>query len=84
MQRLAFVLEDFLPSHVLCIEDAAFGRTVHMLHQVARQGAGQQCILLLDKGAGRCVGQVFDGLAPQDRQFASPRIVRAKQAIGLR
>ncbi|MNI76746.1 hypothetical protein D3C73_1329960 [compost metagenome] len=84
MQGLALVLEDLLPRHVLGIEHAAFGRAVHVLHQVTRQGAGQQRILLLDKGAGRGIGQVFDGLAAQDRQFAPPRILRAEQAIGLR
>ncbi len=70
MQRLALVLKDLLASHVLGVQHAAFGRTVHVLDQVAGQGAGQKGVLLLDKGSGRRVGQVLDGLTTQDRQFA--------------
>ncbi|MNN37975.1 hypothetical protein D3C81_1519480 [compost metagenome] len=71
MECLALVLEDFLACHVLGVQDATLGGTMHMFYQITGQRTGQQCILLLHKGAGCRVGQVFDGLAAQDRQFAS-------------
>ncbi|MNF94464.1 hypothetical protein D3C84_771760 [compost metagenome] len=71
VQGLAFVLEDFFTRHVFCVQDAAFGRAVHVLNQIPRQRTGQQCVLLFDKGAGSGIGQVLDGLAAQDRQFTS-------------
>jgi len=72
MQGLALVLEDFLARHVLGIQHAAFGGAVHMLDQITVQGAGEQGVLLFDESACGGVGQVFDGFAAQDRQFAPP------------
>ena len=68
VECLALVLEDFFARHVLGIQDAAFGGAMHVFHQVTRQRAGQQRVLLLDERSGCCVGQVFDGFTPQDRQ----------------
>jgi hypothetical protein len=70
VQGLALVLEDFFARHVFCIQDATFGRAVHVFHQVSGQRTGQQGVLLFDKGAGGGIGQVLDGFAAQDRQFA--------------
>ncbi|MCY1184082.1 hypothetical protein D9M73_247460 [compost metagenome] len=84
MQGLALVLEDFLAGHVFGVQHATLGGPVHVLHQVARQCAGQQCVLLFDEGAGRGIGQVLDGFTAQDSQFASARIVGTELAIGLR
>ncbi|MNQ49941.1 hypothetical protein D3C85_638640 [compost metagenome] len=39
---------------------------------------------MLDEGAGRGIGQVLDGFAAQDRQFASARIAGTELAVGLR
>ncbi|MCY1435503.1 hypothetical protein D9M71_516000 [compost metagenome] len=71
MQRLALVLEDLLACHVLGLQDAAFGRAVHVFDQVALQMPRQQGILLFDKRAGGGIGQVLDGLAAQNRQLTS-------------
>ena len=54
-----------------------------MFHQVAGQMAREQRRLLLDEGAGGGVGQVLDGLAPQDRQLAATRIEGAELPIGI-
>ena len=72
MERLAFVLEDFLARDVLGLKHAALGRAIHVFHQVALQGAGQQGALLFDEGPRGGIGQVFDGLAAKDRQLAPP------------
>ena len=84
VQRLALVLKDLLARHVLGAEHAAFGRTVHVLDQIAVQGAGQQRVLLLDESPGRGVGQVLDGLAAQDRQLAPPGVARPQLPVGFR
>lgn len=70
MQRLALVLENFLAGHVFRVQYAALGRAVHVLHQIAGQPAGEQCVLLFDEGTGGGIGQVLDGLASQNRQFS--------------
>ncbi|MNP47067.1 hypothetical protein D3C76_1411050 [compost metagenome] len=71
VQRFALVLEDFLACHVFGLQDAAFGRAMHVLNQIALQVSRQQGILLFDKGAGGGIGQVLDGFAAQNRQLAS-------------
>lgn len=84
VQGLAFILEDLVARHVFGLQYAVLGRAVHMLDQVAAQVPAKQRRLLLDEGAGGGVGQVFDGLAAQDRQLAPARIAGAELAIGLR
>lgn len=72
MQRLALVLENLLPRQRLGLQDATLGWAMHMLDEIARQGTGQQALLLLDEGTSSSVGQVFDGLATQYGELASP------------
>ena len=84
VQCLALVLEDLLPRHGLGAQHAALGGAVHVFHQVALQGARQQRRLLLDEGVCGGVGQVLDGLAAQDRQFAPPGVQRTQLAVGFR
>ncbi|MNK87712.1 hypothetical protein D3C87_1076520 [compost metagenome] len=84
MQGFAFVLKDFLAGDVLGIQHATLGRAVHVLDQIAVQCAGEEGVLLFDKCPCGGVGQMLDGLAAQDRQFASARILRAELAIGFR
>ena len=79
MQGFAFVLEDFLRAMSL-LSSTQRGRAVHMLGQIPWC---QQCLLLFDKSPGSGVGQMFDGLAAQDCQFASARVMGAQLAIGL-
>ncbi|MNV93398.1 hypothetical protein D3C71_1880850 [compost metagenome] len=84
VERLAFVLEYFLAGHFLCTENAAFGRAVHVFDKVALQGAVEQRVLLVDEGTRGSVGQMLDGLAAQDGEFASARIPRAQLPVGFR
>ena len=83
VQGLALVLEDLVACHVLGLQHAALGRAVHVLHQVARQVPGQQCLLLLDERVGGGVGQVLDSFATQNRQLAPTGIARAELAVGF-
>ena len=83
VQGFALVLEDLVACHVLGLQHAALGRAVHVLYQVACQVPGQQCLLLLDERVGGSVGQVFDSLATQNRQFAPAGITGAELAVGF-
>lgn len=83
MQRLALVLEDLVACHGLGLEHAALGGAVHVLDQVTTQLPGEQCLLLFDESARSGIGEVLDGLAPQDCQFAPAGVRRAELTVGF-
>ena len=54
---------------------------MHVFDQIALQAAAKEGMLLLDESAGGRVGQVFDGLAAQDRQLAPFGVLGAELAV---